>query len=71
MLKSMVNILSKRRKLLATLQSDLHEKFASYRRNPFSNRKGNPEGSWDLLLLVVYIWIYIRKIGYRKKIKNN
>jgi len=38
---------SKRRKRLATLQSNLHVKFASYRRNPF--KKGNPEGSRELL----------------------
>jgi len=34
MLKGMVNILSKRRKLLATSQSDLCVKIASYRWNP-------------------------------------
>lgn len=61
MLKSMVNILSKRRKLLATTQSDLREKFASYRRNPLywphmclitfgANEKGQPRGKSGGLL---------------------
>ena len=45
---------SKRRKLLATLQSDLLEKFASYRRTPFillpNRKKDNPEGSQKIIL---------------------